>query len=168
MFEWLWAWLRSFIPAEAAKSESPPPDSASIENRRIFQYWDGAKQRAIDPMVAWRGLHDDAEFSLQNHPGLIDAGDLDACAIGARAARRIFGVAEWSESTPGLTEGESLALIAAFLDYLGDVKKNTGSSPISSSVTESPPLPPENSTTKPGSDYGSTSTDPSSATPAAS
>lgn len=166
-------WLWNLLFGSGAFSSAPSPPSAAApslalreEDRRIFRYWDGSKERAIDPLEAWAAVQADPEFSLAKHPDLIDAGVADAIAITVRAARRIFDVPAWSESSKGLTAGECLALMIGFWNYVADLKKNTSLPLTSPQPTESESS--GESITKPAADSSGTPTGPSIDSPLAS
>ena len=117
--------------------------------RFIFEYWDGSRQRAADPVVIWRAIHDDPELVIPGDIEAADLGDMDAQGKVVAAVRRAFDVTGWTESEPGLTELECLALIVQFVEFTESLKKNTGATPTSPPPLESQPL--ETSTTPPGS-----------------
>jgi hypothetical protein len=139
------------------------------QERGIFHFWDGRDERRADPLVVWRELNADPEFSLVKHPELIDAGDLDAMRIGAAAVRRSLQIPTFDEG--GLTEQECLNLLIDFFEYTAALKKNTSPLPTPPSPTESSsPLPyaAESSTTKPAVESSSAETAPNADTARAS
>jgi hypothetical protein len=98
--------------------------------RQIFHYWDGAKQRSIDPLVAYRGLQTHSRFNMARHFDELSEEDFavsdEAAQAIVEAARDVFGVAVWSEdSSGGLPETESVMLVTTFALWLADQKKNT-------------------------------------------
>lgn len=107
--------------------------------RGIFRFWDGQKNRAVDPFVILASIEADPELNLEIDSALVVAGDSAAIAKTVRCTRRAFGVKEFSQG--GLLEAECLELIGEFYDFLGALKKNTSLSPISSPPTESMPSP---------------------------
>lgn len=135
--------------------ENPRPDTTTakpaadlpVRERQIFFYWDGTHQRAIDPMVAYRGLMTHDKFNAQVHPDLAAEGDLESLQIIVGAVRDVFGVSPFRSSfqnklgdtlpSDGLTESETADIMRQFLDYCGNVKKNGNPPPISPESTDS-------------------------------
>lgn len=117
--------------------------------RFIFEFWDGRRRRAVDPVVVWRTIHDDEELVIPADLEAADAGDIEAQAKAVRAARRAFDVTGWTEDQPGLTEGECLQLLVDFNDFCESLKKNTNAMPTSQQHSELEDL--EKSTTLPDS-----------------
>lgn len=115
------------------------------DDREIFAYWDGAKQRRIDPLVAWRKLWGDPDINLgdeykvalnpisedgkQFYPDGMVAESEDRLLT---LIRKTFDVQPWSESTPGLTIDETLDLLAAFLQFRAALKKKRNPLPMPS------------------------------------
>jgi len=127
--------------------------------RQIFGYWDGSRERRIDPMKAARGFDAHPRFNLSKHLALVEKDDPEAIAITLEAVRDVFDVKEWTEATPGLTQIECLALFRAFGDYIEDLKKK-----LNPSQTFTPPTDQELSTPEPlptpsTSDFGPISTE---------
>ena len=131
-------------------------------NRAIFSFWDGAKQRVIDPLTAWRALRAHPDFDPERDIEGIRQDDEQALSHTLAAVREAFGVKAFADG--GLTEAETLALLAEFMAYIGAVKKNTSPPPISQPPTEARSS--EASTTKPDSDCTSTSDEPNCVNPA--
>lgn len=138
MLAWLWNWL----------------DSALIwtwtPKRELFRYWDGAKQRSIDPVATWRKIwaNDKCDLSLAAATTVnpVQADGTRFYPIEAVYAaedqirdltRDIFGVKAWDESTPGLTVDETDELLNRFLAYCGDLKKKRKASPTPSAPLDS-------------------------------
>ncbi len=106
--------------------------------RGIFRFWDGQKERAVDPFEILRAIANDPEFVLERDSSLMIKGDDDATQITVRCVRRAFDVKHFNEG--GLLEDECLQLIEGFYEFLGALKKNTNGSP-----TSSEPMAPESS-----------------------
>lgn len=98
--------------------------------RELFHYWDGVKHRAVDPLVAFRAIHTDKDFRADVHPALADEGDEEALTVLLGMVQGVFGVRQYTETTPGLTQAQQIVLYLSFCDYLETVKKNTNVSPI--------------------------------------
>lgn len=116
------AWLKSRFSRQSA--------------REIFTYWDGAKERRIDPLVAWRGIWGHKEIDLARavkisvNPTLADGKpvyqpeEIYAAEDQMRQlACEVFGVQQYSESAPGLTVAELDELLSRFIGYMTDLKK---------------------------------------------
>lgn len=150
----------------------------TLSNRRraIFRFWDGTRWRAIDPMVAYRGLDAHAEFSWEEHPLLIEAaldGQLatdpgvtrvawEALGITAAAVRDVFAIPVF-DGRRGLTEEELLNLLCDFSEYVRGVKKNISPPPISRQPTG--PGPSSESIKSADSESGSIDTEPNAGGP---
>ena len=134
---------------------------AREKSRAIFRYWDGKKERAIDPMLAWQGLISDVEFNLDTHPAQIDRGEIEAIQVGSRTVQRVFAVKPVDEG--GLTQLESLDLLVDYFDYLDTLKKNINPMPTLPQPTALPSS--VTSTTNAGSASGEMPNEPRSAEP---
>lgn len=116
--------------------------------RCLFCYWDGAKWRSIDPIVAHRGLWTDLQCRLIED-GPISCNPKDSngnpvypisAVIEAEdrvrdLARRVFGVRPYSDTQPGLTCLEIDDLMNRFVVFSEGVKKK-----LSHSLTSSQPM----------------------------
>lgn len=103
--------------------------------RGIFQFWDGERERYVDPFEILRAISSDTEVNLETESALMLAGDDAATLKTVQLVRRAFGVKHFNEG--GLLEAECLELIERFYDFLGALKKNISESPISSTPMES-------------------------------
>ncbi len=106
------------------------------DERCLFRYWDGTKQRAIDPIVAHRGVWLDEDCHLlEDGPISLNPRQQDGSAIYPIAdvvmaedrirnlARKVFGVSEWKENQSGLTALETDELMNRFIEFCEDLKK---------------------------------------------
>jgi len=133
--------------------------------RSIFTFWDGSQKRVVDPLTVWRALRADKNFDPERDLEGIRQDDEESLMVTLAAVRGAFSVRSFENG--GLTEAETLALLAAFVSYIGEVKKNISPPPTSLPPTESGPSPGETeSITKPNSDSTSTSTESSCVSPA--
>jgi hypothetical protein len=120
------------------------------DSRYLFRYWDGAKQRALDPVAAYRKIWSFPECDLiedskvaMNPPSsdgkpVYPIGEVYAAEDRLRTmAREIFGVQEWTEKQPGLTVDETDELLNRFMAYCADLKKKRNPLPISSAPSAS-------------------------------
>lgn len=169
----LLAWLRSFFPRRA--------------DRELFVYFDGERQRGVDPLKAWRGIWAHKEIDLASDvkvsanltmaDGKAAYAESEVYAAEDRIrqlTREVFGVKEWTDSTPGLTVAETDRLLADFLDYMEGLKKKRKTLPMMSPASASNPPPsltasvPVESPTKSPSDCGCTGSESSAAEPSGS
>jgi len=143
--------------------------------RDIFRYWDGRRERAIDPLVAWARMWEDPQCDPQRDfgpaTGMSGEGlpvDFDPAARDRvlAMARRMFDVQEFSESTPGLTIDETFSLLWTFIGFMNAIKKKRAPLPTMSPPTPSPTS--EGSTTRPASDSTSTGTESTNGEPSSS
>jgi hypothetical protein len=130
--------------------------------REIFRFFDGERERGADPIRVMRLIALDEEFVPERHldplleGSLPDRDNEENIRISLAAARRIFGVKEWREDQPGLTEQETLQLWMTFATYLDALKKNGNPTPTSPVASDSPPYQEEDTSAM--SDSTSTST----------
>lgn len=114
-----------------------------FENRGIFRFWDGSRARGVDPLEILRGLYEIKGFDVESTPKLLEAPDqrtrLEATRDIAAAVRSVFLVPRLDNR--GLTETECVELLADFLDYCEDLKKNIKETPTSQPSTASEPSP---------------------------
>lgn len=131
MLDWLLSWFRR-------------------DERCLFRYWDGSRRRAIDPVAAYRLLWTSPDCDLvtdaatARNPLKEDGEPLYPIGMVYEAENRlrsmtrtIFGVKEWTETTPGLTVDETDELLNSFMAFCGELKKKRNTSPIASAPTES-------------------------------
>lgn len=106
--------------------------------KQIFRYFDGKKERGADPIKTFRAILSHPKFNLQEHmASLMDDGpsadtavQTEASQIAVDSVREIFGLTGWSEDTPdGLTEIETLEVLADFIIYMDGLKKNGNGQP---------------------------------------
>lgn len=142
--------------------------------QEIFRFWDGSRERGVDPLVVLRDLNAHPQFKPEFHPSLILNGDpasgavKEATEITLDAVNFAFGVEPWREAdgaAKGLTVTKRLELLLTFSEYLDALKKNISGTPTSPAAMESPVL--DASTTNAESDCGSISIEPKPAEPAA-
>jgi hypothetical protein len=127
--------------------------------RHIFRFWDGRTERAVDPMLAFRGLATHPRYNPEVHPPLVDVGDHDALDAMLQAARDVFGVKAYDGATgEGLTENETIDLMVSFAQFVGGVKKKPNPSPTSLPSTDPPGS--ADSPTSSNSECGSVSREP--------
>jgi len=153
MFRWLTKWIFG----------NQPQQIFHPKERMIYQYWDGQKVVAVDPLIIYRRF---AEVQPQLVIDRKVATSLSKDAPKAWPAmiakiHTIFEIKGMSEG--GLTEAETIQLLDHFLIFCEDVKKNANPIPILPTTT-SPPMPSfseEGPPTETGSDSGSTEKEPS-------
>lgn len=114
----------------------------SAEERAIFEYFDGEKQRKADPIELIRAMHSIDGFDPQADAKAADVGDMQAMGRVIDAARKVFGVSSFSEEngeTKGLLSFEVLQLVKSLGDFLRDLQKKTKNLAMSQDATESTP-----------------------------
>lgn len=142
--------------------------------RLLFRYFDGSRDRVVDPLPLYRRLKDVwPALSVDIRGARAEGSKFQEIAYRGMITKtyQLFEVQPLTDvgdgSTTGLGETEVLDLLDRFLAYTGGVKKNwspcptsaaetSGSSPSSSDA--SPPTPSSSAS-------GSTAAEPSSATP---
>lgn len=92
------------------------------KNRGLFAFYDGRRNRSIDPLEVLSKFEEDPAFVPETHLSLVDAGDFDALAIAVRAIRQAFEIPSVRQG--GLSSSECIVLISEFYDYLELLKKN--------------------------------------------
>lgn len=107
------------------------------DKRAIFEFRDGAGTlRRVDPLVAWRKMVTDPELNVEDHFDMLRHADplvaLKASPIVAGAARRIFGLAEFSQDNPAsVTDSEATQILLSYIEWWAGQKKSTSPSPTS-------------------------------------
>lgn len=139
LLAWIKTMIRSFLslllPAE------PPRQS-------IFRYWDGTKWSFADPIVVLRNINDDPDFSYDKHWLAAVQGNVDDVGVVAKAVYRAFPatpLVSGNADGKGLTEAECVNLLADFLYYCEEVKKNTSQPQTTTPSTDE--INPETTTT---------------------
>ncbi len=111
-------------------------------HRAIFRFWDGRTYRRVDPLVAFRALREHPTFEIERDLTGHDAGQEDSTQACLAATRVAFGVVPFdgSGNLPlGLTEAETIDLLATFGNWTQAVKKNISPSLTSSPITTAEP-----------------------------
>lgn len=123
------------------------------ENRDIYEYWDGEKDRTADPLVLWHNLFSDEEVDLISDLQKAAEGQMEAHERISELVRKTFSVKPYEEG--GLTRIELHALAQDFLlVYCEELKKKRGPMPLPLRYLVRLPL--GKSTTKPFVDSSST------------
>lgn len=152
---------RWFSTKEGENTESP--DCYMPRERFIYSFWDGEKQRKVDPLVyykrmrrrwtditiAWKVAGSISSKAVEGQEKLIDA------------IRDVFQVK--NHESGGLSEIECVELIIHFVAYCDALQKKTPLFPMFSTTQWSPQKPSseeEESPTPDSSDYGSTENEP--------
>lgn len=110
--------------------------------REIFRFFDGTRERSVDPIKILRAISSDPEFLPEKHFELAQEGDGEAQGITIAAARRIFGLDEFTDTNgkiTGTTDGEALGILSDFAEYVSTLKKSTNGPRTLPSATESAP-----------------------------
>jgi len=112
--------------------------------RDIFRYFDGKRERGIDPLVAMRRLQDDPKYIPEEHLANIDSEIKDvsdeAVTVVVCAARRAFELEAWREENGkdvGVTDTEAYMVLMEYYNWSTLVKKNSSGTLMSLDDTES-------------------------------
>lgn len=111
----------------------------SVEERQIFRFFDGEKERGIDPIATFRAFVSQPDFDYQADVGLAETGDLQATARVLAAARAAFKVSEFSEDNgqqSGMLDSEVIATMKAFGSFISSLQKKTESTLTSQPSTD--------------------------------
>ncbi len=91
----------------------------------VYRYFDGVRERAIDPMAAWIALERHPDWNQSLVFVQIQAGDLAGYEAALRVSRKFFGLVPWSEETgQGMTDQAALDVMFGFWTLRDRVKKN--------------------------------------------
>lgn len=105
--------------------------------RGIFRFWDGTKERAIDPLAAYRKLLSYPGLDIQADAARAELGESDSIAILLQASREALGVEPFRQlpdgSFVGMLDEEVEAAIGRLHAYMGELKKSTSRTPTSPS-----------------------------------
>jgi ATP/ADP translocase len=96
--------------------------------KALFSFYDGTRQRAIDPIKASIAMEMHPTFNAERHVKAYDHGDNEAALIICQMVRDVFDVKEWNEKS-GLTMIETIAIYQQWIDYCEALKKSTEHSP---------------------------------------
>lgn len=132
-------WLKKLFTRSRPSGE----ETLSPPGRVVYSYWNGVELKSADPVLTWRrlwaGKVDLATavkiFSAENLPGADRDSAWDEMVV---HCRDVFGIPPFDQG--GLTEGEILALLWNFTDYIQALKKKQGTIQNSSQPTDSPSL----------------------------
>lgn len=161
----MWNWLKKLFtwsdwPAKPAP-KGGEDDLYTPGERRIYRYFDGEKDVAVDPMPLWKRLmehgtdlsiklrvaYSESKANVQAHTDLV------------KKIREVFVLKPFEEG--GLTESETVNLLHHFLTFVGVIKKNSPSSttePGEGTPPTSSPSSEDAPPTRSGSDSTSTAT----------
>lgn len=107
-------------------------------HRLLFRYWDGSRFISSDPFVLLRKLTNTDKFDMEADLKMLSVHDVKIITqkVGyiAEGIREIFGLKNFESG--GLSELECVQLLLMFRDFLEGVKKNGGSSLISSPLSD--------------------------------
>ena len=122
------------------------PTEPKQADRMLFRFFDGVRERTVDPIPTYRAIRIDPEFDEESHIKEAESGNEDAWDTCLRAVQRAFNVKSYNGDTgEGLTQLEQMALLTRFYEFFADLKKNTETSLTSQpstgsmSQTSSPP-----------------------------
>lgn len=148
-------------PRETSRDTPPGRTSPDRPFRNIFRFFDGEKERGIDPLLVARRIASHPTFNPEVHwAGIkMDPPDMESVGIVVDAVRDVFEVQGWHEvdgQEVGLTEDECIGLFGQFLIYTDSLKKNIEPNPTGPPATAPPVCPPpiQNSNTNDSSGSG--------------
>jgi len=118
--------------------------------RELFAYFDGRRLRRLDPLQVHIALELHPTFSWEDFE-MVRAGHADKTKVYLEAICDIFDVTLYTPDTWfGLTGAECLDILADFMEYCDEVKKNIDPGPTWRQPTaqeSSTPVPEESSAT---------------------
>ena len=160
MFMKLWLVIKGLLSRKPA-DELDRLDVFAPGERLIYKFFDGSKQRAVDPLPLYKRLKDVwPELSADIKGARMEQSKFcDAAYDGmVQKCYRVFEVQPFNQLDGGLSEIEVLNLLDHFLAYTGGVKKNLNRPPTSAEATPASTAssPAEESPTPSTSDSGST------------
>lgn len=117
---------------------------ATRPDRLIFKFWDGSRDRKIDPLEVQSALTSIDDFDLDTDMKLAQTsgpGATDALRRVISAVQCAFRVVPYDEGPPevGLTGAECMTLLFDFAHFVADLKKKYAPSLTSLELTESSP-----------------------------
>jgi len=109
-----------------------------LDEKAIFQYYDGQRVRYGDPFAIWRALTQDPEINLDRIAPEDDSGHEPETSQFLSLLRRVFDVKPFDEASgAGLTDWQTLNLVGHLRAYTVQVKKNSRPGPTSPPNTDS-------------------------------
>lgn len=119
----MFSFLKRRELATPAAPVSTLPVFAAPQERGIFHFWDGTRNRNIDPLAAWE-VWRSTKLPMMEVLRAADAGDGQAQNDVVEITRQMFGVKEYNPETgEGLTRDELNGLLATYLRFVGELKK---------------------------------------------
>lgn len=113
----------------------------TAEERQIYRFFDGTKQRGVDPLATWRRFVTAPDFdAAADLQSVIDRPeDMESIARVVTAARAALKVGEYNdEDGSGLTDTEVLQAIGGLVVFMQDLQKKMPISPTSQDATDCP------------------------------
>lgn len=112
------------------------------EEVKIFKFWDGEKNRGIDPLDASIMLGRDGSFDWQAVAVRSQTGDLAAVGELVEQVRTIFKLKHYEilddGKEVGVTSSEVLNILMDFMAYMDTLKKNIDDTATSTPSTDVP------------------------------
>jgi len=132
--------------------------------RDIFKYWDGTKNRYVDPLKIWNFMWNEDE-DVQKEFARVAQNELEATTLMVQLARKWFDIPPYSCEEvdgadgvqlkhTGLTDLEICNVLRDYLQYTNELKKKLGPLPIPSRLLL-PQFPGNPSPTKSDADSSS-------------
>lgn len=143
------------------------PKQPEERSRDIFEYWDGEKNRKIDPLQAWYRLIGESDSDVIEDCDLAARGQMEARQRLSDAVRSAFEIKQYTDSQPGLTDTELSELLVSFWKYVDSLKKKHGPMPLPLRYLVSRPSSPKEPNTESSADLPSSvgESTPSAASP---
>ena len=108
-----------------------------LRGRGLFRFFDGRRYRHVDPLRMWREVEHHSEFNLETMPEAVAVRDEKASEAFYAAMCEVFGIERFDDSTGrGMTDEEIMGLLVDLSEFLGAVKKNIDTGPISPADTD--------------------------------
>lgn len=120
------------------KKKPAPSGLFTPSERLIYRYWNGSRQVAVDPVAVSRKLARIDDFNIDRDIQIAASGIPDAVVSLGRlvsAARDVFDLEPFAEDDRGrpvgLTETQTVELLANFLTWLGEAQSDADPLPAS-------------------------------------
>lgn len=116
-------------------AEAQQRNPSSERQREIFRFWDGEKERGVDPLVIWTNLWGDDSIDVDVEFKRIANNELESTVEVVKAARNWFSIKPFTvtdSGEEGLTDLEVCDVLRDFLTFVNEIKKKRGPLPMPS------------------------------------
>lgn len=118
--------LELIAVAEQTQERTPEPNE-----RDIFRFHDGTRQRAMDPMKIWAAMWLDDDIDIGKLLDRMATNELEAVVELLPRARKWLQVPEFNEQDEtGMTDLEFCRVMYSWFNFVIDIKKKRGQLPI--------------------------------------